>query len=95
MSENSMKQNRLSLGAGVLERCLNCPDREKVEVGLCQFFDCSLHPFRMGTDREEPEGPRKAIKAYCLWCYCNMMEKVHLCPTNPRPSPFRGGLRNV
>jgi hypothetical protein len=51
MSENSVEQNRLSSGIGMLKGCLNCPDRQKVEVRLCQFFDCSLHPFRMGTEK--------------------------------------------
>jgi len=50
-------------------RCKGCAESLK-EIRECQCDDCQLYEYRLG---HRPKGkalrtPRKAIKAYCLWC---------------------------
>jgi hypothetical protein len=81
-SGNGTSNNRLSRRAGIREKCLNCTCWEHAQVKSCDFEnDCSLHPFRMGTGRQNPEERGKAIKSHCLSCMCGDRKEVTLCPS--------------
>ena len=47
-------------------RCLDCSGFEYNEVSGCKILKCELHPYRMGTENQDPDKRRKAIRAYCL-----------------------------
>jgi hypothetical protein len=76
-------KSRLSRRVAIRERCLDCQGRERGGVTLCDFDDdCTLHPFRMGTGKQDPEQRGKAIKTYCLWCMVDDEREVTLCPSS-------------
>lgn len=49
------------------ERCLNCGEWSIAEVRNCQHDDCDLHPFCMGTGKQNPKERRQSIFRYCSW----------------------------
>lgn len=52
----------------IRERCLNCSSWYTKETINCNFLDCSLYPFRLGTGKQNSKERNKAIRDYCLWC---------------------------
>ena len=92
-SGNGTKEKRLPRRAAVRERCLDCCGWERSEVRSCQFdTECSLHPFRMGTGKQNSNERARAIKAHCVWCMCGVKKEVSLCPSiNCALFPYRKG----
>ncbi len=82
-----MKMNRRT---AIRLRCLDCSAGSRAEVERCHYTDCPLHPFRMGTGKQNAKARHKAIKAYCLWCCCGQRTEVVLCPVKGCPLyPYR------
>jgi hypothetical protein len=52
----------------IRERCLNCSAWSYVEVERCSHADCTLHPFRSGTGKQNARQRAKTIRAHCAWC---------------------------
>ena len=64
----------------IRERCLNCVGWIPSDVRQCDFTWCALHPFRMGTGKQDPTVRGKAIRKYCLQCCHDQPIEVRLCP---------------
>jgi len=76
-------------------RCLDCSGGKTGKVRNCEFTDCSLWPFRLGTGKQDPRQRSRAIRAYCLWCVKQQGE-VGLCPSGGCPLfPYRKTGANV
>jgi len=66
-------------------RCKGCAESLK-EIRECQCDDCQLYEYRLG---HRPKGkalrtPRKAIKAYCLWCMGFRGSEYRVCYTRAK-----------
>ena len=64
----------------IRERCLNCVGWIPSEVRKCDFADCALHPYRMGTGKQDAVERAVAVRLYCLDCCLNQPTEVRLCP---------------
>ena len=81
---------RLSRRDAIRQRCINCRGWERGEVTLCDSNECSLHPYRMGTGKQNAVERGKAIKGYCQWCMVGDKKEVKLCPSVGCPLfPYR------
>ena len=82
-------------------RCIDCSGGNRAEVRNCEFTDCPLWPFRMGTGKQDPRARDKAIRAYCSWCANGQKVELDLCPSGGCPLfPYRktganGGKRHI
>ena len=74
----------------IRERCLNCVGWIPSEVRGCDFTDCALHPYRMGSGKHDANERAKAIRRYCLQCCLDQPTEVRLCPcTDCSLYPYR------
>ena len=64
----------------IRERCLNCVGWIPSDVRKCDFTDCALHPFRMGTGKQDAADRAASIRKYCLQCTNDQPTEVRLCP---------------
>ena len=79
--------SKLTPLSAVRRRCVDCQETT-TEVKNCEFTDCPLHSFRMGTGRVKV----KDIRDYCLWCMNGQANEVLLCPSGDCPLwPYRLG----
>ena len=68
LSKDGLKTVELNRRQAIRERCLNCSAWSPKEVTECEFHDCQLYPYRMGTGKQNPKARAKAIREYCAWC---------------------------
>ena len=64
----------------IRERCLNCSGWSYSEVENCEFADCDLYPFRMGTGKQDANKRHRSIRNYCLNCCAGNRLEVSKCP---------------
>jgi hypothetical protein len=89
-SKDGHKTINLNRRKAIRERCLNCSGWIPKEVSNCEFDDCSLHPFRSGKGKQNPELRDKAIRKYCLWCMNGQRAEVSKCVSPDCPLfPYR------
>jgi len=67
-SQNGSKIVNLNRRKAIHELCLNCSSWSPHEITKCEFKDCALYPYRLGTEKQNPKKRHKAIRDYCLWC---------------------------
>ena len=84
-SKYGSKEIDLNRRKAVRERCLNCSGWSCSEVENCQFADCDLHPFRLGSGRQDANQRHKAIRNHCLDCCAKNQNEVYLCPATDCP----------
>jgi len=83
--KHGLKTVNLNRRRAIREQCLNCSAWVTLEVRNCEYADCSLWPYRMGTGKQEPEARKTAIREYCPWCVANQPKEVWKCPTTDCP----------
>ena len=108
-SKTGLKTLNLNRRRAIREKCLNCCCWSHAEVKKCKFTDCSLHPYRGGTDKQNPKDRDRAIKGYCFWCMAGERAEVKKCvsvhcplfgfrkdrveKSNPLPKKAHGEMR--
>lgn len=76
----------------IRKKCLSCQENS-AKVRRCEFENCMFFPFRTGVGRPK----LKDIRKYCLWCCCESIQEVRLCPSDGKQSslcplhPYRFG----
>jgi len=81
------KAVNLNRRRAIRERRLNCAGWAYKEVAGCEFEDCQLYAFRIGSGKQNAKQRNKAIKAYCLWCMSGHVSEIRKC-TSPDCSLF-------
>lgn len=90
LSKYGSKTVKLNRRKAIRKRCLNCSGWSYNEVTICNFKDCSLHPFRSGQGKQNPKKRSKAIRDYCLWCMAGKRTEITKCPSPDCPLfPYR------
>ena len=84
-SKNGSKEINLNRRKAIRERCLNCSGWSFSEVENCEFADCDLHPFRMGTGKQDADQRHKSIRKHCLDCCAGNQNEVYHCPATDCP----------
>jgi hypothetical protein len=79
-TKDGSKVLNLNRRKAIRERCLNCSGWSYSEVENCQITDCELHPFRMGTGKQNAQNRHKAIRNHCLDCCAGIQHEVLKCP---------------
>ena len=81
-SKNGYKEINLNRRKAIRERCLNCSAWSYKAVENCERKDCHLHPFRMGTGKQDAQKRHKAIRNFCLFdCCVGIQDEVYKCPS--------------
>jgi hypothetical protein len=83
--KNGLKLVMLNRRKAIRERCLNCTCWCASEVRNCDFTECPLHPFRLGSGRQDPQARKKAIWRFCRWCSGGSVKEVPKCPSRDCP----------
>ena len=80
LGKNGQEVMNLNRRKAIRERCLNCVGWIPGEVRECDCTDCALHPYRMGTDKQDADERATAIRLFCLDCCLDQPNEVRLCP---------------
>lgn len=78
-------QGHLSRRKAIRAKCLDCSAGAFKEVNECEFSECDLYPYRMGTGKQNPKERHATIRKYCLWCMDGSKNEVRLCPSRLCP----------
>jgi hypothetical protein len=80
-SKNGHKEIDLNRRKAIREKCLNCSGWSYAEVENCEFIDCDLFLFRMGTGKQDVDKRHKSICNFCLDCCAGNKFEVYHCPS--------------
>ena len=78
-SKNGNKEIDINRRKAAREKCLNCSGWSYTGVENCEFKDCELYPFRMGTGKQNAQKRHKSIRDYCLNCCAGNRSEVSRC----------------
>lgn len=80
LSKNGVVVMNLNRRKAIREQCLNCVGWIHSEVRNCDFTWCALHPYRMGTGKQDAADRAASIRKYCLQCCNDQPVEVRWCP---------------
>lgn len=80
LGKNGPEVMNLNRRQAIRERCMNCVGWIPKEVRICDFTWCALHPYRMGTGKQDAVERAVAVRLYCLDCCLDQPNEVRLCP---------------
>ena len=62
LGKNGQEVMNLNRRKAIRERCLNCVGWIPSEVRKCDCTDCALHPYRMGTGKQDAKERAVAVQ---------------------------------